>query len=394
MFTLADIDARRAKAALKLELRAKKTEAARAERAAREEDTRRRRAAQAETRAQRRAAVASGVAAVCRRILPALPVVMVSAFAVCGQVGAIFTYPPGGTPWAARVVIAIGAAVTLETIANYVAHQGHKALLAGATTEAARRRYAAYAVALLVAFIQYSHFSGAGLTPTPAALMFALFSAAQPWLWGLHTRRELHGLLVQQGRADTCGAVFAAERSRNFPIRTIKARRYSIDHGITDPQVAWEAYRLEMQRRRDDLPAAWRQLATSLLHLDVQQDTAEAAANLVSPIDVPELERVEDIAVPDPEQVDDNGLSLLWKTAPKAFAPTAESTRKPAARRNRSGFLADPPAKAVELARSTSGWVALRDAVLDELRLEITEYEAKKLRRRYLSTNGHKVTQP
>lgn len=374
MAALVDVTAaRRAKAELKLELRAKRADAARAERAARDVETRRRRAAQAEDRrqaragrTQRRVELAASVGTACRRVLPAVPVLMVSVFAVCGQIGAIFTYPPDGTPWLARVVIAVGAAVTLETIANYVAHQGHKALLAGAETEAARRRYAAYAVALLVALINYSHFSGDGFAPTPAAAMFALFSAAQPWLWGLHTRRELHGLLVRQGKNDDPGAVFSAARWRHFPWRTWLARRYSIANGASDPRQAWTASEAERLARR------------AARALQLGRPTLEQKVAL--------LVTLTRLAAPKLRQRRDDVTPAVADTNQRSVARAGS---------NRSPFLENPPAKAIELAQSGLGKVRLQKAVLKELGTPITPHEARVLLEQHRPTNnGHKVPTP
>ena len=254
------------------------------------------------------------------RLRPVAPLTLVTGFAMYGQ-GVYWLQHPTrpDAPVYERVGLAVGAAVAMEVIALYVQWHAHDALLNKATATAARLRRASYVIAVGIASLNYSQFSDHWY-PTPAAVAFALFSTAGPWLWGLHTRRVQHLQLLREGQADTSGAVFSAERFRNFPVLTWRARRYSIDHGITDPRIAWEAYRLEMQCRSDDLPAAWQQLALSLLRLEDAQDHAEWAANMVSPIDVPELERHEDIVVPDLDLVDGNGLSKRWHTAPSAPA--------------------------------------------------------------------------
>lgn len=392
MATLADIEVRRAKAALKFELRAKKAESARAEQAAREENKRRRRAAETDRKRDSRARVARAISHTFVQWRPVAPLVLGVGCAMYGQVGYGFEhYSPEGTPTLARLGVAVLVAVAVEYIALHIQWHAHDALLRKASSTAARLRYASYAIALAVAGVNYAHFAGEGLSPTPGAVVFALFSASGPWLWGLHTRRAQNMQLIREGRADTAGAVFSAERFRNFPIRTVKARRYSIDHGITDPQVAWEAYRLELQRRRDDLPAAWRQMAVGLLRLDQAQDHAEWAANMVAPVDVPELERHTDVVVPDPGQVDERGLSLRWTTAPAVSTPK-RARRK--ASRTRSQFLENPPAKAVELAKSGIGNVRLRKEVADQLQISITHHEARKLLELHRPTNGHKVGTP
>lgn len=184
------------------------------------------------------------------RVMPVLPLVTVTCFAGFGQVLAgvgAYTPPDWDTP--VRVLVAIGIAIGLEMIAVYVQWHAHDALLLKATATAARLRRVSYLIAGAVATFQYSHFAVAW-APTPAAVVFAAFSGSSPWLWGLHTRRAQHLQLLREGHADTGGATFAAERYRAFPIRTWKARRFSIDYSITDPRQAWEGYRDEAARRR------------------------------------------------------------------------------------------------------------------------------------------------
>jgi hypothetical protein len=387
----------RERAAAKLEIRAAKAAARRAERAAQRDEQQADRARQVEARrlarrvrAEQRAEWAAAIAQTGRRLRPVAPLVVVTGFAMYGQIGYGFEhYTTADTPEPLRFLVAIGAAVAVESIALYVAWHAHDALLNKATATAARLRRASYGIALAVAGVNYAHFAD-GWTPTAGAVVFGIFSAAGPWLWGLHTRRAQHMQLLREGQADTTGAVFSAERFRAFPLRTIKARRYSIDHGITDPQVAWEAYRLEMQRRRDDLPAAWRQMALGLLRLDRAQDHAEWAANMVSPVDAPELERVEDVIEPDLDKVDDIGLSLLWKTAPRVSVSAA--TPKP----QRASSRPPVPLPDVDMERARELRANGAGRVQFEREFGLNEYWARELvkavdSRPSPSSNGHKV---
>lgn len=308
------------------------------------------------------------------RIRTAAPITLVTSFAVYGQ----FAWGLANLPPHTLIpiwVIAAGAALAFESLSLYVQWHAHDALLRRDSTRAARLRAGSYLFAGIAAAVNYSHFSN-GWHPTPGAVMFALFSMSSPWLWGLHTRRAHNIQLRSEGRYDDTGALFSAERRRNFPIRTWAARRYSIDYGITDARIAWEAYRTYRLTRR-----------------------AARAANRVSPVqvelpsvvDVPELERHEDIVVPDPEQVDDNGLSKWWQTAPPVNRP--DPAPKPARRftRNQSEFLKNPPAEAIELAKSGIGKVRLRQEIADQLHISITPYEARTLLEHHRPTNGHKV---
>lgn len=192
---------------------------------------------------------------------PVAPLLVVTGFAMLGQIlYGVEAYAPDGWPLGWRVGLAIGAAAGVESIALYVAWHAHDALLMGATATAARMRRASYGIALAVAAVNYSHFAD-GWSPTPAAVVFALFSASGPWLWGLHTRRAKRVQLLREGQADSSGAVFSAERWRAFPVRTWAARRWSIDHGVIDPREAWAGYNLDRATRQQEARERSRELS-------------------------------------------------------------------------------------------------------------------------------------
>src|SRR5205807_5712742 len=139
---------------------------------------------------------------------------------IYGQVvTGLANYTAATDPVGIRWGVAIGAAVAIESIALYVQWHAHDALLLKASATAARLRRASYLIAAAVATINYWHFSS-NWAPTAAAVVFAVFSASGPWLWGLHTRRMQHLQLLREGQADSAGAVFSAERWRAFPVRT------------------------------------------------------------------------------------------------------------------------------------------------------------------------------
>jgi hypothetical protein len=285
------------------------------------------------------------------------PISLVTCFAVYGQFQ--FGLDAFRQDWfPLTVVIAGGAAAAFESISLYVQWHAHDALLRKDTATAAKYRRWSYLLAGVAAAVNYSHFS-TGWAPSPAAVMFALFSLSSPWLWGLHTRRAHHIQLSVEGRLDDTGALFSAERWRHFPWRTLGARRWSIDQGITDPREAWESYRVERARRQD--------------------------AHTVGRVDVPALERVEDVVVPDLSQVDDNGLSLRWQTAPRATT-TPDGTSSRGKETSSRGPVAPPRDidldKARELIAGGAGRVVLQK------KLGVTEHTAKQLVKS-LSVNGH-----
>ncbi len=208
-------------------------------------------------RRARRARWAAGSGMVARRLRPVLPISLVTGLAMYGQIGyAVAEIAPVSWPLAVRLLLAVALAVAVESIALTVQWHAHDALLGGHTLTAARQRRVSYLLAAGVAGINYSHFAGPGWAPTPAAVCFALFSASGPWLWGLHTRRAQRVQLSREGQLDTGGAVFRAERYRWFPIRTLLALRWSIDHGVTDPAAAWAGYHVERGAARTTRAAA------------------------------------------------------------------------------------------------------------------------------------------
>jgi F0F1-type ATP synthase assembly protein I len=177
------------------------------------------------------------------------PLLLVTGFAVYGQIGYIIDkIAPGDWELPFKLVLAIGAGIAIESISNYVQFRAHKVRLAGATAQAAKLSRASYLIAAGVAFINYQHFCGPNLAPTPIALMFAAFSLSSPWLWGLHTRGVEHEQRAAEGTLDRAGAVFAAERWRHFPVLTFRARRYSVMQNITDPVEAWNAFMADYRR--------------------------------------------------------------------------------------------------------------------------------------------------
>lgn len=222
------------------------------------------------------------------KVMPVLPLITVTLFAGFGQLLAgVDAYAPRDWDLPLRVLTAAGIAVGLEMIAVYVQWHAHDALLLQATATAARLRRVSYLIAGAVALFQYSHFAAAW-APTPSAVVFAAFSASSPWLWGLHTRRVQHLQLLREGHADTGGATFAAERYRAFPIRTWKARRFSIDYSITDPRQAWERYRAETVKRSSVVADPSKPTAPSTVAEPVA-DRGAAPPPPPVPIDKPKL---------------------------------------------------------------------------------------------------------
>jgi hypothetical protein len=196
------------------------------------------------------------------RVRLLVPLLIVNGAAVYGQIAYAFDeIAPPGWDFGLRVALSVLFAAAVESIAVYVGWHAHDALLSKATATAARLRRASYLIAAAVAAINYAHFAGEHMAPTAAAVAFGLLSLLSPWLWGLHTRRAQHVQLRDEGAVDCVGATFSAERVRAFPFRSWAARRWSIDHNVTDPAAAWNGYNTARRARLAAYPSG--RLATA-----------------------------------------------------------------------------------------------------------------------------------
>ncbi|MFC4146634.1 hypothetical protein ACFO0M_10235 [Micromonospora mangrovi] len=207
---------------------------------------RKRRKAREKARARRRRQLAH-LATTGRTVAPLL---VVNAATVGGQLAYTYDQTPATWPTPVRVAVAVGVATAAESVALYVGWHAHDALLKRAYGTAARLRRASYAIALVMAAVNYSHFTKGPLDPTALAVILGVLSSLSPWLWGLHTRRAQHVQLVREDLVDETGAVFGPDRRRAFPVRSWQARRWSIDNNVRDPKMAWNGYKAEREAKR------------------------------------------------------------------------------------------------------------------------------------------------
>ena len=193
-----------------------------------------------------------------------LPLLLINGGAAYAQ--AAYAYEeiaPAAWNAPSRVAFAVAFSAALESIAVYVQWHAHDALMLKAHATAASLRRAAWLIAAVVAAINYAHFAD-GIAPTAAAVAFALLSLLSPWLWGLHTRRAQHVQLLAEDAnlIDDAGVEFSPKRRRMFPIRSLMAARWSIEHNERDPRKAWEGYNAERAARKATRAAARQTKAT------------------------------------------------------------------------------------------------------------------------------------
>lgn len=175
---------------------------------------------------QRRQHVTSAVASH-RGWLAAVPIVLVNAVAFAGQLAFLRTHLPW--PLAGQVLVA----VTLESVAVYLAWQAHLAL--AADDSALRLRLAAYSFALVIGVMNYSHWCAPGWRPTFAAVTFGLMSVSSPWLWSVHSRRVSRDALKDRGLIESHAVRLGATRLLWHPVRSVRVMRWAAWAGENDP---------------------------------------------------------------------------------------------------------------------------------------------------------------
>ena len=165
-----------------------------------------------------------------RPVLAAVPVILVNVVAFAGQLAFLRAHLPW--PLAGQVLLA----VTLESVAVYLAFHAHLAQMAN--DSALRLRLAAYAFALVIAAMNYSHYAGPGWSPTFAAVALGLMSASSPWLWSVHSRRVSRDQLLAAGLIEPHALRLGGTRWTWHPLRSARVMWLATWEGITDPATA------------------------------------------------------------------------------------------------------------------------------------------------------------
>lgn len=183
-----------------------------------------------------------------RRSVPlvlALPLVLVNSAAIWGQAGWAFNHiaPESWQP-GQRLALSILFALAVESIGVYLAWEAHAALMANQSS--GLLRLGSYAMGALVGYLNYSHFAGETLTPTPQAITFGLLSAISPWLWAIRSRSMNRDRLAEMDMTDERGLKLSTTRKAWHPIKSLRVIRWAAWKGVTKPAVAvagWEAER-------------------------------------------------------------------------------------------------------------------------------------------------------
>ena len=162
--------------------------------------------------------------------LAAVPIVLVNAVAFCGQLAFLRVHLPW--PLAGQVLVA----VTLESVAVYLAWQAHLAL--AADDSALRLRLAAYSFAAVIGVMNYSHYMAAGWRPTFAAVTFGLMSVSSPWLWSVHSRRVSRDALKEASQIEAHAVRLGMTRWTWHPVLSYRVMRLATWAGENRPKEA------------------------------------------------------------------------------------------------------------------------------------------------------------
>lgn len=162
-----------------------------------------------------------------RPMLAAVPVILVNAVAFAGQLAFLHAHLPW--PPAGQVLLA----VTLESVAVYLAFHAHLAQMAN--DSALRLRLAAYGFALVIAAMNYSHYAAPGWRPTFAAVALGLMSASSPWLWSVHSRRVSRDVLLAAGLIEPHALRLGGTRWMWHPYRSARVMQAASWDGERDP---------------------------------------------------------------------------------------------------------------------------------------------------------------
>jgi hypothetical protein len=157
------------------------------------------------------------------------PVVLVNLVAFFGQLAFLREHLPWPLP--GQILVA----VALESVAVYLAYHAHVAQLAD--DSALRLRLASYMFAAVIGVMNFSHYAP-HWRPTFAAVAFGLMSAASPWLWAIHSRRESRDALMARGLVEPHAVRLGATRWLWHPLKSIRVMGEATWTGETDPAAA------------------------------------------------------------------------------------------------------------------------------------------------------------
>lgn len=216
--------------------------------------------------------------AMIQKYAPYVPLILVNLTAMVGQFSwAIEHLTQFGTSKSdlARIIAAFLFAITSESIALVLQYHANRALRN--RDSAASLYLAAFGVAALVAYVNYSHYAvpvhdQLVPNPTPMAVISALCSVVSPWLWRIDSRAKHRVELRANGEIDSRAVRLSLARKIFHPIRSIGVISLAAWTGESNPADAvaqWEAHRDKIRARK--IEAAKQPTEAGPVEIEVEQ---------------------------------------------------------------------------------------------------------------------------
>jgi hypothetical protein len=179
-----------------------------------------------------------------RQLAFLVPIVLVNLMALAGQAAWAYGEAIRG-PLHGLVALSICAALTfgltLESIGVYLMLQAHDATMADQSSGSLR--LAAYAVAAVMAVLNYDHWSA---YDRALGVAFALLSMVSPFLWSVRAKAAHRAQQAARGIVDPAGVKLSTGRKIWHPLRSLGVVRWASWAGEVDPARAvsgWEGAR-------------------------------------------------------------------------------------------------------------------------------------------------------
>lgn len=225
-----------------------------------------------------------------RQLAFLVPIVLVNLMALAGQAAWAYGEAIRG-PLHGLVALSICAALTfgltLESIGVYLMLQAHDATMADQSSGSLR--LAAYAVAAVMAVLNYDHWSA---YDRALGVAFALLSMVSPFLWSVRAKAAHRAQQAARGIVDPAGVKLSTGRKIWHPLRSLGVVRWASWAGEVDPARAvsgWEGARSgQSAPLQGQIESAWSapEIESVPVEGDVIEREAESAEESVTETEI------------------------------------------------------------------------------------------------------------
>jgi len=230
-------------------------------------------------------------------------------------------------------VLAVLFALALESIGVYLALQAHAAMMADQASGGLR--LASYAIACVIAGLNYTHFHAQSMD---WAVALALLSLVSPWLWAVDSKAAHRAQLAARGIVDPRGVKLSSVRKLAAPVRSAKVWKWAAWAGETDPVKAvqgWES--------SQSIPQSTQ---TTQVRATIEVQSTEPVHTPQS-IQSPPVRAIESTPVPVQESTEEEVTETVTETVTRTQTRTTRTEKKAQVLRER-----------VELVRQSAAYAA------------------------------------